>query len=137
MATIDASYYTALESTFFVVRESVTAEDLVDAIENPFTAHPTSNVIWDLTGCDLSNFGMNGMIKLSDCAKKSSGKRSNPPTINVVADAQESFLIKLYEEIAELRKSPVRYVLVSSVDEAFEMLGIENPFESGTSAATR
>lgn len=135
MVTIDASYHTALELTFFVVRGSVAAEDLVDAIETRFTAHPTSNVIWNLTGCDLSNFDMDGMIKVSDCAKKFSEKRTNPRTINVVADAQESFLIKLYEEVAELRESPVHYVLASSVDEAFEMLGLENPFESGTSAA--
>jgi len=135
MVTIEASYYTQLELTFFVVRGSVTAEDIVVAIETHFEAHPTSNVIWDLSACDLSNFDMAGMIEVSDCAKKFSAKRPNPRTINVVADEQEGFLIKLYEEIAELRESPVNYVLASSVDEAFEMLGIENPFESGTSAA--
>jgi len=129
MATIDASYDMALELTFFVVRGSVTAEDIVDAIETNYVAHPTSNSIWDLTGCDLSNFDMNGMIKVTDSAKEISAKRKNPRTIIVVAQEQEAYLMKLYGEIAEMRGSPIHYVLASSVKEAFGILG------GGTSAA--
>jgi len=129
MVKIDARYDEALELTVFDVSGRVRAEDLMGAVETHYGSNPTSNSIWDLTLCDLSNIDMNALIRISDTAKKFSAKRKNPRTIIVVAHEQEAYLVKLYGEIGEMRGSPIHYVLASSVKEAFGILG------GGTSAA--
>jgi 23S rRNA U2552 (ribose-2'-O)-methylase RlmE/FtsJ len=127
MVTIDARYDEALNLAVFTVRGSVTAEDLMNAIETNFGARPTNNVIWDLTRSDLSNLDVDALIRVSDCARKFSGQRINPRTINVVKDAQETYLIKLYGEISEMRGSPIRYILVASLEAAYEKLAGADP----------
>ena len=136
MVKIDARYDEALELTVFDVSGRVRAEDLMGAVETHYGSRPTSNSIWDLTLCDLSNIDMNALIRISDTAKKFSAKRKNPRTIIVVAHEQEAYLVKLYGEIGEMRGSPIHYVLVYSLDKAYQELAIEDPFAKRSSAAS-
>jgi 23S rRNA U2552 (ribose-2'-O)-methylase RlmE/FtsJ len=135
MVSIEVRHDEASNLAVCVVRGSVTARDLMDAIEANFGARPTSNVIWDLTRSNLSNLDVGALIEVSDCAARFSGKRVNPRTINVVKDTQETFLIKLYGEISEMRNSPVDYVMAASLEEAYAKLDIADPFQTATDAS--
>lgn len=128
MADVAAHYSKVSELTLFVVSGTVWAEDLVQAIETHYRAHPTSVAIWDLSLSDLSNLDMQALVRVSDAANRHSEHRKNPRTIIVVRLEQESYLIRLYKEISEVRGSPVSYELYYTLDEAYRALGVADPF---------
>ncbi len=134
MAKIDARCDLALDLTLFDVSGRVTAEDFVRAVKTSYGSNPTSNAIWDLTRCDLSNINMSALIKMSDIANEFAAKRKNPRTIFVVEQEQETFLIMLYGVVLEMRDTPIDYSLVSSLDEAYEKLTVGGSFESSTTS---
>ena len=135
MSKIEARYNLNLQLSVFSVSGSVTADDLIAAVAAHYGAKPTSNAVWDLTESDLSELDMAGLVRVSDAARQHSQGRRNPRTIVVVRSEQETYLVKLYEEISALRGSPVRYDLVSSLAEAYALLEVSDPFDGNGSGA--
>ena len=128
MADVTAHYSKTSELTLFLVSGRIAADDLIAAIETHYGNHPTSISIWDVSRADLSDLDMEALIRVSDCAKAHSQQRRNPHTIFVVRREQEIFLVKLYEEIAQMRGSPARYEHCPSLDDAYRALGLADPF---------
>jgi len=131
MADIGARCSEEHDLTLFVARGRVAADELVAALERHLGAKPTNNVIWDLCDSDLSEVDTAGLTRVSDCARRLSEKRPNPRTIFVVRHDQEKFLLRLYEEISELRGSPIRYDLFRSRNKAYRALQLDDPFAEG------
>lgn len=128
MAEITTHYARDAELTLFVVDGCVLADELIAVIEAHYGSNPTSITIWDLWEADLSELDMPALIRVSDCAQRFAEQRPNPKTIFVVKRAQEKPLVKLYKKIAEFRGSPVTYDLQPTLTDAYESLGMADPF---------
>lgn len=128
MTGFTAQYSKASDLTLFVGQGSLTADDFVAAMETHYGKHPSSLAIWDLAQSDLSNLDMPALIRIAEGAMSTAKQRKNPRNLIVLAAEQESNLVRLYEEISEMRGSPVRYQLYFSRAEAYGALGIEDPF---------
>ena len=128
MAGFTAQYSKASDLTLFIGQGSLSAEDFVTAMETHYGKHPSSLAIWDLAKADLSNLDMPALIKISEGSKSTAKHRKNPRNLVVVAFEQEAYLVKLYEKISEVRGSPVSYQIYLSRAEAYDDLGIEDPF---------
>ena len=135
MARIEARYDLKLQLTLFSVSGSVTADELISAIETNYGSNPTTNTIWDLTQCALSGLDVDGLVRVSDCARQHSQGRKDPRTVFVVRSEQEAYLVKLYGEISAVRGSATQYDLVSSLDEAYAALAVTDPFAGSASSA--
>ena len=135
MAEITAYYAEGSALTLFVAEGRLSADDLIAAIEAQFGNHPTSIAIWDLWEADLSDLDVPALIQVSDCARKMAKNRHDPKTLFVLRRGQERLLVKLYGEISTMRGSPIRYQFHGSLAEAYEALGIEDPFASQMKSA--
>lgn len=135
MVEVVAHYDMGLQLTLFKLQGGITADDLIRAVETHYGANPTNNAIWDVSACDLSRLDIEGLSRVSRTAREFSQARRDPRTVIVVEQDQAAAIAKLYQEVSELTGSPIRYDLVSSLDEAYERLGIADPFEEGASAA--
>ena len=135
MAEISAQYSRALALTLFTVSGSVTADDLIAAMEGHFPAHPSRISIWDLWHADLSGLDLAELVRISDCARRFAKDQDAPQTAFVVKRAQEKPLVKLYEQVDGVRGSPTRYRLHPSVAAAYEDLGLKDPFAAQRESA--
>ena len=128
MAEITTHYAPEVALTLFVVDGCVLADELIETIETHYGRNPARIAIWDLWEADLSELDMPALIRISDCARRFAEGRNNPQTIFVVKRAQEKPLVKLYKKISEFRGSPIHYDLQPSLPEAYESLGLADPF---------
>ena len=134
MAQITAHHSKDPDLTLFVVSGSVSAEDLIAAMEAHYGAEPSSIAVWDLWEADLSGLDMAALVKVSDVAKGYARNRRDPRTLFAVKREQEKPLVRLYEKISELRGSPISYEMFPSRAAAYQHLGLEDPFAAAPAA---
>ncbi len=128
MAEITAHYAEGSALTLFVAEGRLCADDLIAAMKTHLGRNPTSIAIWDLWEADLSDLDVAALVRVSDCAKRLATHRRDPKTLFVLKRGQERLLVKLYGEISGMRGSPISYNFHSSLAEAYDGLGIEDPF---------
>ncbi|HIC80105.1 MAG TPA: hypothetical protein EYP07_03960 [Kiloniellaceae bacterium] len=128
MAEIKAYHSKNPDLTLFIVAGSVSAEDLIAAMETHYGARPASIAVWDLWEADLSGLDMAALVKVSDVARGYARNRKDPRTLFAVKREQEKPLVRLYEKISELRGSPISYEMLPSRAAAYQHLGLNDPF---------
>ena len=128
MAGFSAEYSEAHDLTLFVGQGRLSAENFLSAMKTHYTAHPSSLAIWDVSQADLSDLDMAALMKISESARSTAKDRGDPRNLIVVAQEQEAFLIRLYQRVAEVQGSPIRYEIFYRLAEAYRALGIDDPF---------
>ena len=107
----------------FIVNGNVTWPEIKETTAHYYAAHPTPDVIWDMTNAQLSELDAEGIKQAAQDIKKAASARKGGRTVFVISGDTEMLFVKLYCTICETIDSPITYHIVETRDEALKWLG--------------
>jgi len=124
MAIIETIVDSQGDLSVFTVNGKLTADEIIERVEEYYTKHPTKLVLWIMGDVDLSAITREGIERIIQTAKKNTGKRKEGKTAIVGSKDIEYGLARMYEAYTGLENLPYEYKIFKNVDEAKEWLGI-------------
>jgi len=124
MAIIETIVDSQGDLSVFTVNGELTADEIIERVEEYYTKHPTKLVLWIMGDVDLSAITREGIERIIQTAKKNTGKRKEGKTAIVGSKDIEYGLARMYEAYTGLENLPYEYKIFKNVDEAKEWLGI-------------
>ena len=124
MAVIEKVVDSQNDLSVFTVNGELTADEIIEQVEEYYTQHPTKLVLWIMGDVDLSAVTGAGIEKIIQTAKKHTGKREEGKTAIVGSRDIEYGLARMYEAYTGFENLPYEYKIFKDVDEAKEWLGI-------------
>ena len=124
MAIIDTIVDSQGDLSVFAVNGELTADEIIERVEEYYTKHPTKLVLWIMGDVDLSAITREGIERIIQTAKKNTGKRKEGKTAIVGSKDIEYGLARMYEAYAGFENLPYEYKIFKEVDEAKEWLGV-------------
>jgi hypothetical protein len=124
MAIIETIVDSQNDLSVFTVNGELTADEIIERVEEYYTKHPTKLVLWIMGDVDLSAITKEGIERIIQIAKKNTGKRKEGKTAIVGSKDVEYGLARMYEAYTGFANLPYEYKIFKDVDEAKEWLGI-------------
>jgi hypothetical protein len=124
MAIIETIVDSQGDLSVFTVNGELTADEIIERVEEYYTKHPTKLVLWIMGDVDLSAITREGIERIIQTAKKNTGKRKEGKTAIVGSKDIEYGLARMYEAYTGFENLPYEYKIFKDVDEAKEWLGI-------------
>ena len=124
MAIIETIVDSQGDLSVFTVNGELTADEIIERVEEYYTKHPTKLVLWIMGDVDLSAITREGIERIIQIAKKNTGKRKEGKTAIVGSKDVEYGLARMYEAYTGFENLPYEYKIFKDVDEAKEWLGI-------------
>lgn len=124
MAIIETIVDSQGDLSVFTVNGELTADEIIERVEEYYTKHPTKLVLWIMGDVDLSAITREGIERIIQIAKKNTGKRKEGKTAIVGSKDIEYGLARMYEAYTGFENLPYEYKIFKDVDEAKEWLGI-------------
>ena len=124
MAVIEKVVDSQNDLSVFTVNGELTADEIIEQVEEYYTQHPTKLVLWIMGDVDLSAVTGAGIEKIIQTAKKHTGKREEGKTAIFGSRDIEYGLARMYEAYTGFENLPYEYKVFKDVDEAKEWLGI-------------
>ena len=124
MATIETIVDSQNDLSVFTVNGKLTADEIIERVEEYYITHPTKLVLWIMGDVDLSAITREGIERIIQTAKKNTGKRKEGKTAIVGSKDIEYGLARMYEAYTGFENLPYEYKIFKDVDEAKEWLGI-------------
>ena len=124
MAIIETIVDSQGDLSVFTVNGELSADEIIERVEEYYTKHPTKLVLWIMGDVDLSAITREGIERIIQTAKKNAGKRKEGKTAIVGSKDIEYGLARMYEAYTGLENLPYEYKIFKNVDEAKEWLGI-------------
>ena len=124
MAIIETIVNSQGDLSVFTVNGELTADEIIERVEEYYTKHPTKLVLWIMGDVDLSAITREGIERIIQIAKKNTGKRKEGKTAIVGSKDVEYGLARMYEAYTGFENLPYEYKIFKDVDKAKEWLGI-------------
>jgi len=124
MAIIETIVDSQGDLSVFTVNGELTADEIIERVEEYYTKHPTKLVLWIMGDVDLSAITREEIERIIQIAKKNTGKRKEGKTAIVGSKDVEYGLARMYEAYTGFENLPYEYKIFKDVDEAKEWLGI-------------
>ena len=124
MAIIETIVDSQNDLSVFTVNGQLTADEIIERVEEFYTKHPTKLVLWIMGDVDLSAITSEGIERIIRIAKQNTGKRQEGKTAIVGAKDVEYGLARMYEAHTGFENLPNEYKVFKDVDEAKEWLGV-------------
>ena len=124
MAIIETIVDSQGDLSVFTVNGELTADEIIERVEEYYITHPTKLVLWIMGDVDLSAITREGIERIIQTAKKNTGKRKEGKTAIVGSKDIEYGLARMYEAYTGFENLPYEYKIFKDVDEAKEWLGI-------------
>ena len=124
MAIIETIVDSQNDLSVFTVNGDLTADEVIERVEEYYTRHPTKLVLWIMGDVDLSAMTSEGIERIIQIAKKNTGKRKEGKTAIVGSKDIEYGLGRMYEAYTGLENLPYEYKIFKDANEAKEWLGV-------------
>ena len=124
MAIIETIVDSQNDLSVFTVNGDLTADEVIERVEEYYTRHPTKLVLWIMADVDLSAMTSEGIERIIQIAKKNTGKRKEGKTAIVGSKDIEYGLARMYEAYTGLENLPYECKIFKDVNEAKEWLGV-------------
>ena len=124
MAIIETIVDSQSDLSVFTVNGELTADEIIERVEEYYIKHPTKQVLWIMGDVDLSAITREEIERIIQIAKKNTGKRKEGKTAKVGSKDVEYGLARMYEAYTGFENLPYEYKIFKNVDEANEWLGI-------------
>lgn len=118
MSTIARDYDANDNIVTFVLEGRIDADALVASADEHFSEWPDSRAIWDLTGADLSEFGLQDLERISSRSSEVRGRSGDPRSAIIVDDSTKRLLVKLYDAVSTKGESAVTFQSFETIAEA-------------------
>jgi 2-phospho-L-lactate guanylyltransferase (CobY/MobA/RfbA family) len=97
MAIIETIVDSQSDLSVFTVNGELTADEIIERVEEYYIKHPTKQVLWIMGDVDLSAITREEIERIIQIAKKNTGKRKEGKTAIVGSKDVEYGLARMYE----------------------------------------
>jgi len=111
--------------TVFTAHGELTADEIIQQINNFYAGKPTELVLWDGTDGSQRNLQLNEVKKVFAAMKQFSEMRKSGRTAFVAGRDVDYGIGRMYEAYGECDHVPVSYRVFKSRDEALQWLGVK------------
>jgi hypothetical protein len=125
MATIKTVVDPQNDLSIFTVDGDLTADEIIDRVEEYYTKHPSRLILWIMGDADISTLTSEDIERIIQTAKKHSGKRQEGKTAIVGSKDVEYGMARMYEALTGFENLPYEYRAFKDIGEAKEWLGVE------------
>lgn len=116
--------------TTLTVSGRVGADEMMAAMKEMYAEGPTTRVLWDCTGADITGVDYEGVQRISQLAVELGSSRPGGRTA-IVSSQQIVFgITRVYESLLQGSVVPLEIRVYQTLEEAREFLGLDEP--SGT-----
>jgi hypothetical protein len=122
MAVIETTVDQQNDLSVFTVNGELTADEIIQKVEEYYLKHPTKLVLWIMEDVQLANISTDNIERIIYTAKKHSGKRPEGKTAIVSTRDLDYGLSRMYEAHAVQENMPYEYKVFKDIDEAKEWL---------------
>ena len=121
-ATIETSVDLQRNLTTYTVTGSVTADQIIEAIQQFYAGDATRNVLWNMTAATFEEVSSEEVRRIAQVAEEFTDLRRTGRTA-IVADADIGFgLGRMFEAFRDLEGSPIRQQTFRSLEDALAWL---------------
>jgi hypothetical protein len=120
---INKRHVQEFDLTILEVVEKVSAEEILNCIQEFYDGSPTSNLIWDVSLSNLSDLSIEDVSAFHKKAYSNSFVRKGGMTVLVSSSATNALLLKFIKSLSDTEgDSPVSVILAASQNEAINII---------------